>query len=618
MKQCILLALLVGLTTAEILGGMVDDVDYADEEDFANALGKWGVNLVDMDADQAVQGKTPDKIGIRGRDIKKSSRLSNSAVGYVLQFGFLEVATEKTEEELMAADTIIGEKELKKAIKKLQKFYGIKATGIVDTQTLNLMKQKRCGAKDVEYENPVNRAKRYTLSRKRWPSKTLKYWFDPTKYTADLALPIVRSEFERSLGLWAAQAGVSFEEVAVAADAHIKISWEYGDHGDGYPFYGPGGTLAHAFYPVKGMLHFDESEDYTAFTVTGTNLHYVATHEMGHILGLKHADSSLGNAIMYALYTGYSDNLQLHQDDIDGVVAAMGPGQGTVSPIGGSSDPDPEPATEPATPEPVDPPACIEKINAAFHWDYSPEYVYIFAGAWYYRLKPKNPDGGNFLPIMDTTAEPKLIGRDGFVGVPRHLDAAVETLEDGNKFYAFKGDKYVIYDIVSRRVTEDGVLADLWPENTPDKIEAAFKISKDALGFIVGDRLYKYSKSGKVWSVGAAGSNYFDKYDDLDSVSLAFYRSWAWAFRGAYYSVARSKNAKESSNYIMRSIKPDLKLPMCTEGVDQLSAGDLKKCKKELKKMKKKNGNYTPKAECKDYVAEKYADSVDFNRNHFD
>ena len=53
---------------------------FSDEEDLANALGKWGVDLVDMDADQAVQGKTPDDIGIRGRDIKKSSRLSNSAV----------------------------------------------------------------------------------------------------------------------------------------------------------------------------------------------------------------------------------------------------------------------------------------------------------------------------------------------------------------------------------------------------------------------------------------------------------------------------------------------------------------------------------------------------------
>ena len=28
---------------------------------------------------------------------------------------------------------------------------------------------------------------------------------------------------------------------------------------------------------------------------------------------------------------------------------------------------------------------------------------------------------------------------------------------------------------MSRRVTEEGVLADLWPENTPEKIDSAFK-----------------------------------------------------------------------------------------------------------------------------------------------
>ena len=33
----------------------------------------------------------------------------------MLQFGFLEIATEKTEEELMAADTVIGGNDLKKA-----------------------------------------------------------------------------------------------------------------------------------------------------------------------------------------------------------------------------------------------------------------------------------------------------------------------------------------------------------------------------------------------------------------------------------------------------------------------------------------------------------------------
>jgi len=621
MRQCLLIALLVCVAQAqdvdEAVEAEVDGVVYEDSDAAANALGKWGQDLVDLDADQAVQGTTPETIQIRARDIKKNKRLSNSAVGYMLQFGFLEVATEKTEEELLEADTIIGEKDLKKALKKMQKFYGLKPTGLADTPTLNLMKRRRCGSKDVSYEKQ-NRAKRYTLSRKRWPVHTLKYWFDPEKYTADMTEADVRSEFLRALKMWSAEADVSFEEVANKDDANVKISWDYGDHGDGYPFYGPGGTLAHAFYPTKGMLHFDDAEDYTTGTVHGTNLHYVATHEMGHILGLKHADNSLEDAIMYALYTGYSDNLQLHQDDKDGIVAAMGAGTGTVTSLDGDEAEATEGPEPTVVPGPDDAPDCIEKIDAAINWDHSPKYMYIFAGDWYYRLKPKNPSGGNHLPILDNASVPKRIGIDGFAGLPRKMDAAVETLEDANKFYVFKGDKYFLYDFVKSKVVEMGSLSVLWPDNTPARIEAAYKINQNQLGFIVEDKLYTYSKTGKEWAAGDAGSNYFDKYDDMNSISLAFYRSWAWVWRGAYYSVARSKNGKESSNYILRSIKPDIKLPMCTEGVDELSGSDLKKCRKELKKMKKKKGNYIPKAECKDYVAEKYDDPVEFNRVHFD
>ena len=42
--------------------------------------------------------------------------------------------------------------------------------------------------------------------------------------------------------------------MASESDAHVKITWDYGDHGDGYPFFGPGGSLAHAFYPTKGKV----------------------------------------------------------------------------------------------------------------------------------------------------------------------------------------------------------------------------------------------------------------------------------------------------------------------------------------------------------------------------
>lgn len=99
---------------------------------------------------------------------------------------------------------------------------------------------------------------------------------------------------------------------------HIDISFEHGEHGDGDPFDGPGGTLAHAYFPVfGGDAHFDASEQWTIGQYRGTNLLQVAAHEFGHSLGLSHSD--VRSALMAPFYRGYDPIFELDEDDVQGI-----------------------------------------------------------------------------------------------------------------------------------------------------------------------------------------------------------------------------------------------------------------------------------------------------------
>lgn len=69
-----------------------------------------------------------------------------------------------------------------------------------------------------------------------------------------------------ALKVWSDMAPLNFHEVA-GSKADIQIDFTKDDHKDSYPFDGPGGAMAHAFFPgerfTAGDTHFDDDEAWT-------------------------------------------------------------------------------------------------------------------------------------------------------------------------------------------------------------------------------------------------------------------------------------------------------------------------------------------------------------------
>ena len=114
----------------------------------------------------------------------------------------------------------------------------------------------------------------------------------------------IHQQIDSAFNVYKKHSALKFKKVEPNEPCDIKISFCEQDHGDGFPFHGAEGVLAHRFYPgpgIGGDLHFNAEENWTDQEILpGHNLFVVAVHKISHCLGLTHSQSA--DSIIHPTY----------------------------------------------------------------------------------------------------------------------------------------------------------------------------------------------------------------------------------------------------------------------------------------------------------------------------
>ncbi|KAL1233594.1 Matrix metalloproteinase-19 [Trichinella spiralis] len=344
----------------------------------------------------------------------------------------------------------------REALKRFQRHASLPITGIINFETMYYMSLPRCSLKDV----------------------------------------------------WEEKSPLRFRQIS-KRPANIDIAFLQQNHGDGEPFDGQGGILAHAFFPrYGGDVHFDDDEYWTPEPNSGVDLYAVAAHEIGHSLGLKHSKNR--NALMAPFYQTYSNSgIHLHNDDIQALQYLYGTEEAAEFNIS-SDDPD---YSWPNDELSVN---MDDKIigNGS---------TYAFQGKWYWRLNQLSYD----------KEYPRKIS-DDWDGLADDLDAAVGD-NKGNTYF-FKDDLYWLYNADGKRIPGYPKRISVGLVDLPDNLDAAMIWSYDQQPYFFKGKFYwKYSRWGmhNIWPrlITAISPNLPDRID----AAFQWTNGENYIFAGPYY-----------------------------------------------------------------------------------